>query len=98
MTDGSVAGRRAATGWHRDGQSLVRELEFRDFSDAVSFLECVAAAAQDHLRRPDMCILRYNRVRLTITNPHHAGLTLAEMRLASKVNAVIDEQLPANRP
>lgn len=32
-----------------------------------------------------------NRVRLTIANPHGAGITLAELRLASKVNAVIDE-------
>jgi pterin-4a-carbinolamine dehydratase len=37
-----------------------------------------------------MCLLRFNRVRLTITNPHHAGITLAELRLAEKVDAVID--------
>jgi pterin-4a-carbinolamine dehydratase len=37
-----------------------------------------------------MCILDFNRVRLTITNPNHAGLTEAELRLAEKVNAVID--------
>jgi pterin-4a-carbinolamine dehydratase len=37
-----------------------------------------------------MCILDFNRVRLTITNPHHAGITQAELRLAEKVNRVID--------
>jgi pterin-4a-carbinolamine dehydratase len=69
---------------------LVREIEFRDFMDALAFFERIASTVEDHLRRPDMCILSYNRVRLTIGNPHHAGLTAAEMRLAEKVNRVID--------
>jgi pterin-4a-carbinolamine dehydratase len=41
-----------------------------------------------------MCILSYNRVRLTIGNPHHAGLTAAEIRLAEKVNPLIDPDSP----
>jgi 4a-hydroxytetrahydrobiopterin dehydratase len=82
--------RSAHTGWRREGDSLVREIEFRDFSDAMSFLERVAFTVEDHLRRPDMCILSYNRVRLTIGNPHHAGLTAAEIRLAEKVSPLID--------
>jgi 4a-hydroxytetrahydrobiopterin dehydratase len=85
--------RSAPTGWRRDGDSLVREIEFRDFSDAVAFLERIASV-DDHLRRPDMCILSYNRVRLDIGNPHHAGLTAAEIRLAEKVNHFIDPDSP----
>ena len=81
-------------GWRREGDSLVREIEFRDFSDALAFLERVAVTAEDPLRRPDMCILSYNRVRLTICNPHHAGLTAAEIRLAEKVNPLIDPDSP----
>jgi 4a-hydroxytetrahydrobiopterin dehydratase len=84
-------------GWQRRGESLVRELEFRDFSEAIAFLERVAAAAEDHLRRPDMCILSFNRVRLTIINPHHAGITPAELRLAEKVNQVIGPEGAASK-
>jgi 4a-hydroxytetrahydrobiopterin dehydratase len=72
------------------GESLVREFRFRDFSEALAFLERVAVAAQDYLRRPDMCILEFNVVRLTITNPHRAGITAAELRLAEKVDLVVD--------
>jgi 4a-hydroxytetrahydrobiopterin dehydratase len=82
------------TGWRRRGESLVRELDFRDFSDAIAFVERVAATVEDHLRRPDMCIVSYSRVRLSIANPHHAGLTAAEIRLAEKVNALIDANSP----
>ena len=81
-------------GWRREGDSLVREIEFRDFSDAVAFVERIAFTVEDHGRRPDMCILSYNRVRLTIGNPHHAGLTAAEIRLAEKVNPLIDLNSP----
>jgi 4a-hydroxytetrahydrobiopterin dehydratase len=88
----AVAGRRRPKhpGWRRVGESLIRELSFRDFEQAIAFVERVAASAEDHLRRPDMCILEFNRVRLTITNPHHAGLTPAELRLAEKVDQVIE--------
>jgi 4a-hydroxytetrahydrobiopterin dehydratase len=92
MTTRSSARPVAVAGWRREGQSLVREFEFRDFSAAIAFLERVAACAEDFQRRPDMCILEFNRVRLTITNPHHAGLTEAEHRLAAKVESVLTTQ------
>jgi 4a-hydroxytetrahydrobiopterin dehydratase len=79
----------AHPGWRRVDETLVRELAFRDFDEALAFVERVAAAGADHLRRPDMCILEFNRVRLTIRNPHRAGITEAERRLAAKVDAAI---------
>lgn len=81
-------------GWRHVGDTLVRELTFRDFEDGMRFMEEVAAAAADYRRRPDMCISEYNRVRLTVANLHHAGLTLAEVRLAAKVDAIVDERHP----
>ena len=54
----------------------------------MRFLERVARA-EDHKRHPDLSISA-NRVRMTIANPHRAGITLAELRLAAKVNAVVE--------
>jgi 4a-hydroxytetrahydrobiopterin dehydratase len=81
-------------GWRRRGDALVRELRFRDFEDALAFVERVAAAAVDYRRRPDMCISEYNHVRLSVANLHHAGVTPAEVRLAQKVDAIIEEHHP----
>jgi hypothetical protein len=50
--------------------------------------------ADDYGRRPDMCISEFNHVRLSIANPHHAGFTLAETRLAEKADGVIEEHYP----
>jgi pterin-4a-carbinolamine dehydratase len=90
---GAAAPRQPApAGWRRVGQSLLRELSFRDFGQAFACLERLAREAVDYSRRPDMCIFGFNRVRLTIANPHHAGITEAELRLARKVDAVLAAQ------
>jgi 4a-hydroxytetrahydrobiopterin dehydratase len=83
-----------SNGWQQEGAALVRELSFRDFETAMRFMERVAQAAIDYQRRPDMCVSEFNRVRLTIANLHHAPLTQAELRLAAKVDAIVDEHHP----
>ena len=77
-------------GWAlRDG-ALVCELTMRDFEEAMRVLELLAGYAIDYGRRPDMCVSEFNHVRLSIENPHHAGITVAELRLAAKVSAALD--------
>jgi 4a-hydroxytetrahydrobiopterin dehydratase len=95
----SVIARRqpADPGWRRVGQSLVRELSFRNFDQAFAFVQHVAHEAVDYLRRPDICIFDFNRVRLTIANPHRAELTEAELRLARKVDAIMGAAPAAQR-
>ena len=79
------------TGWRERDGALVREIAMRDFDDASALLNRIAAAAVDHFRRPDMCISEHSHVRITVANPHHAGITEAETRLAAKVDAVVRE-------
>jgi pterin-4a-carbinolamine dehydratase len=78
-------------GWQQKGEALVRDVTMRDFDAAFGLVGRIAAAAEDHFRRPDMCISEFNRVRITIVNPHHAGITEAETRLAAKVDAVVGD-------
>jgi pterin-4a-carbinolamine dehydratase len=75
--------------WRRDGDSLVRELTFRDFDGAMGFVERVAREAVDFERRPDMCIEQFNHVALTIRNLNRAGITEAERRLVDRVDAIV---------
>ena len=83
------------TDWRQEGVALIRDLTFRDFDEALSFVEEVGAAAVDYLRRPDMCTSEFTRVRLTIINPHDAGITPAERRLMRKVDAIVDRRAAA---
>jgi pterin-4a-carbinolamine dehydratase len=85
--------RAARRGWREHGDKLIRDFTFRDFDDGLRFIEQVGRRAEDHKRHPEMSIAAY-RVRLTIANPHHAGITLAELRLAAKVNEVVEDLAP----
>jgi pterin-4a-carbinolamine dehydratase len=87
-------GLAAQRGWRLHGEELLRELRFRDFDEALRFVDRVGQAAVDYQRRPDMCISEFNHVRLSISNRHHAGFTAAELRLLGKVNAILDEHHP----
>ncbi len=80
--------------WRLEGDALVRELTMRDFDAALRLVEQVAQATVDYGRRPDMCLSEFNRVRLSIANLHHAGFTAAELRLANKAGAIVDEHHP----
>jgi pterin-4a-carbinolamine dehydratase len=94
----TIARRQPAhAGWRRVGQSLVRDLAFRDFDEAFDCATRVANEAVDNLRRPDICVFDFNRVRLTLANPHHAALTEAEWRLAEKVDAILTAEPAAQR-
>jgi pterin-4a-carbinolamine dehydratase len=81
----------AENGFRQEGDALVRVIAMRDFDEAFKLVGRIAAAAEDHFRRPDLCISEFNRVRITIVNPHHAGITEAETRLATKVDAVVGD-------
>lgn len=78
-----------ARGWRLTGEALVRDLEFRDFDEAIAFAQVLGREAVDWLRRPDM-LIRSHLLRLSVANRHHAGLTKAELRLVSKATAVIE--------
>jgi pterin-4a-carbinolamine dehydratase len=77
-----------ARGWRLQRDALVRDLEFRDFDEAIAFAQVLGREAVDWLRRPDM-LIRSHHLRLSVVNLHHAGLTKAELRLVSKATAVI---------
>jgi pterin-4a-carbinolamine dehydratase len=79
-----------ASGWRLAGDALVRDLEFRDFDEAMGFALELGRGAVDWFRRPAM-LIRSNLLRLTVANLHHAGVTEAELRLVSKATAVIED-------
>jgi pterin-4a-carbinolamine dehydratase len=82
------------SGWQVRPNALVRELAFRDYEEAKAFADYIAEHVDDYHRHPDLAIT-LNRVRVEISNLHHAGVTRAEERLAEKVDAVLAENHPA---
>ena len=73
-------------GWRQEGDTLVRELTFRDYDEARACADDLAEHVDDYHRHPDFEV-SLNHLTITIANLHHAGITEAEERLAAKVDA-----------
>jgi 4a-hydroxytetrahydrobiopterin dehydratase len=59
--------------WRREGETLVRDLEFGDFAAAMAFVNRVADAAEEANHHPDILVHGWNKVRLTSPPIRRAG-------------------------
>ena len=80
--------RMADAVWRQEGESLVRDYEFKDFVAAMAFVNRVAEVAEEVNHHPDILVHGWNKVRLTVTNHSEGGLTEADFGLAHAVDAV----------
>jgi 4a-hydroxytetrahydrobiopterin dehydratase len=73
-------------GWQREGERIVRDWTFKNFAEAIAFVNRVADAAEASNHHPDILVHGWNKVRLAVTNHSAGGLTDADFELAKKVN------------
>jgi 4a-hydroxytetrahydrobiopterin dehydratase len=88
LTDDQIDERLQGGEWRRDGDHIVRDLEFGDFSEAMAFVNRVADAAETANHHPDILVHGWNKVRLAVTNHSEGGLTAADFDLARTVDGL----------
>ena len=69
--------------WRRKASIITRTYEFKDFVDAMKFVNVIARAAEKAWHHPDIDI-RWNQVRLALTTHDAGGLTEKDFALAAK--------------
>jgi 4a-hydroxytetrahydrobiopterin dehydratase len=74
----------------REGKSLRRRFRFRDFREAMAFVNRVAALAEDEGHHPDFRI-SYNRVTVDLTTHAIGGLSENDFILAAKTGRLLRE-------
>jgi 4a-hydroxytetrahydrobiopterin dehydratase len=74
-------------GWTLAEQTLTRKFRFKDFREAMAFVNRVADLAEAEGHHPDFFI-SWNRVRLDLTTHAIKGLSENDFILAAKINAV----------
>ena len=67
--------------WSLSGGMLVREWTFKDFTEAMAFVNRAASLAEAADHHPDIDI-RYNRVRLGLTTHDAGGVSRRDLSLA----------------
>ncbi len=73
--------------WSLAEKEIKRDYRFRDFREAVAFVNKVAAIAETQDHHPDM-LISYNRVRLTLSTRKIGGLSRNDFILAAKIDSL----------
>ena len=79
-----LAGWRAGEG---DRETLVRTYRFADFNAAFGFMARVALMAETLDHHPEWFNV-YNRVEITLTTHDAGGLSLRDVKMARKIDAL----------
>lgn len=76
-------------GWEiiEDGKKIEREFKFKDFKEAIAFVNKVAQLAEDEGHHPDFHIY-YSRVILDLWTHAIGGLSENDFILAAKINKI----------
>jgi 4a-hydroxytetrahydrobiopterin dehydratase len=88
LTDDAIEQGLEGSAWRREGDSIVRDLEFGDFAAAMAFANAVAALAEAANHHPDILIHRWNKVRLTSSTHSADGLTQSDLDLARGIDGL----------
>lgn len=87
---------KQATGWKvTNGTMIEREFRFKDFDEALSFVNKVGAIAQEENHHPDISLHNYNRVKISLTTHKIKGLSRNDFIMAAKINEIMPPVLIA---
>ncbi len=86
LSEQDIAARlRETPGWSREGKTIARTWTFRDFPEALAFINKVGTLAESMDHHPDI----YNSwatVRLALTTHDKDGLTSLDFDLAKRIS------------
>ena len=75
-------------GWKLSGTAIERTFALKNFDDALAFFNKVAAVANAEDHHPDMSIVQWKKVRLSLTTHAAHGLTKNDFIVAAKIDAL----------
>ena len=76
---------RQTPGWERAGSEIRRTYRFKDFREALAFVNRVGDLAEGAGHHPDIDI-RYNAVTLALTTHDAGGLSAKDFELARAID------------
>ena len=86
LSDDDIGPRLEGSLWIQEGNEIVREWQFKDFAEAMAFVNRVAAAAEEANHHPDILVHGWNKVRLSLTNHSAGGLTEPDFEMAERID------------
>lgn len=79
--------RNELSGWvDVDEKQIEKDYKFKDFKEALSFINKVGEIAEDEGHHPDINLHNWNKVKLTLSTHAIGGLSENDFILASKID------------
>lgn len=80
--------RTTLSGWvDAEEKRIVKEYKFKDFTEALAFVNRVGELAESEGHHPDINLHGWNKVTITLTTHAIGGLSENDFILASKIDA-----------
>ena len=76
------------TGWIKLGDKIKKKFEFKDFIQAMGFVNSVALLAERANHHPDIDI-RWNKVLLVLSTHSENGITKKDIALAKEIQSLL---------
>jgi 4a-hydroxytetrahydrobiopterin dehydratase len=76
------------SGWMQEGSQIAKLFQFKDFAEALSFVNKVGAEAEKMDHHPDIFIHSWNKVKITISTHSEGGITKKDFQLAEKIEGL----------
>lgn len=73
--------------WSLDGDAIRKEWEFRNFSEAMDFINMMAVIAENHDHHPQLFNV-YNRVILRFNTHDAGGITEKDINIAKELDKI----------
>ena len=75
--------------WNRLDDKISRTFIFKDFNEALNFLNQVGDLAEKNNHHPDLQLFDYKKVKITLTTHSENKVTEKDWGLASEIDSLI---------
>ena len=72
-------------GWSYTNNQIGKEFQFKNFTEALSFVNKVGEFSEEMDHHPDILLHSWNKVKITVSTHSEGGVTEKDFNLASKI-------------
>ncbi|MEO8398250.1 MAG: 4a-hydroxytetrahydrobiopterin dehydratase [Ignavibacteriaceae bacterium] len=75
------------SGWSFNDDQIEKKFEFKDFKEALNFVNKIGASAEEMNHHPDIFLHSWNKVKITVSTHDKGGVTDKDFKLAEKIES-----------
>lgn len=72
-------------GWSFESEAIFKQFQFKDFIEALSFVNTVGLESEKMDHHPDILMFAWNKVKITISTHSAGGVTEKDFLLVQKI-------------